>query len=121
MDRVSQELVTPRGLRTLAPSDPRYQGRFEGDMAQRDAAYHQGTVWPWLLGSYATALVKFTGDTAAARNSLRPVKEMLKEYGLGGVAEVYDAEMPQRPGGCPWQGWSAAEILRAWVEDIGGE
>jgi len=121
LDRVGQELLTPRGLRTLSPSDPRYQGRFEGDMAQRDAAYHQGTVWPWLLGSYATALVKFTGDTAAARNALRPVKEMLKEYGLGGVAEVYDAEMPQRPGGCPWQVWSAAEILRAWVEDIGGE
>ena len=121
LDRVGQELLTPRGLRTLAPSDPRYQGRFEGDMARRDASYHQGTVWPWLLGSYATAVVKYTGDTAAARNALRPVKEMMKEYGLGGVAEVYDAEMPQRPGGCPWQVWSAAEILRAWVEDIGGE
>jgi glycogen debranching enzyme len=65
--------------------------------------------------------VKYRGDTAAARNALRASKEMLKEYGLGGIAEVYDGEMPQRAGGCPWQAWSSAEILRAWVEDIGGE
>ncbi len=121
LDRVDMELLTPCGLRTLAPSDPRYTGRFEGDMASRDAAYHQGTVWPWLLGSYATAVVKYRGDTAGARNALRASKEMLKEYGLGGIAEVYDGEMPQRAGGCPWQAWSSAEILRAWVEDIGGE
>jgi len=86
-----------------------------------DAAYHQGTAWPWLLGSYATALVKFMNDRQEAKTTLRNAKEMLQQYGLGGLAEVYDGDEPQAPGGCPWQAWSVAEFLRAWTEDVQGD
>ncbi len=118
---VERALLTPYGLRTLDPADAAYIGRYEGSMAERDAAYHQGTVWPWLLGPFATALVKLKGDRAGARRVLRPARDMLMEYGLSGIAEVYDGDPPHRPGGCPWQAWSVAEILRAWVEDAAGD
>lgn len=121
LDTVTRELLTPCGLRTLGPSEPEYKGRFEGTMPERDAAYHQGTVWPWLLGPYVTALVRYTGDRKEARQVLRNARNLMEQYGLGGVAEVYDGDLPQSPGGCPWQAWSAAEILRAWMEDIGGD
>lgn len=117
---VSQHLLTPVGLRTLGPDEPGYRGRYEGPMPDLDAAYHQGTAWPWLLGSYATAIVKLTGDKQEARRVLKKAKEMLSESGLGGISEVYDGDGPQNPGGCPWQAWSVAEILRAWVEDAEG-
>lgn len=118
---VERELLTPYGLRTLGPNASGYRGRFEGPLSELDAAYHQGTVWPWLLGPYATALVKLTGDRQEARRVLKGARDMLSEYGLGGIAEVYDGDSPHRPGGCPWQAWSVAEILRAWIEDAGGE
>ncbi len=118
---VQRELLTPIGLRTLGRNEPGYRPRFEGDMGSRDSAYHQGTVWPWLLGSFATALVRHGADVREARKSLRSAISMLWEYGLGGVAEVYDGDPPHRPGGCPWQAWSVAEILRAWEEDCGGD
>jgi glycogen debranching enzyme len=73
------------------------------------------------LGSFATALVRHGADVREARKSLRSAISMLWEYGLGGVAEVYDGDPPHRPGGCPWQAWSVAEILRAWEEDCGGD
>lgn len=115
---VARELLTPMGLRTLGPSEPGYRGRFEGSMSDRDASYHQGTVWPWLLGSYSTAIVKYFSDRGEARRVLRVGREMLNEYGLGGIAEVYDGDAPHRPGGCPWQAWSVAEFLRSWADDI---
>lgn len=118
---VGTELATPYGLRTLGPDEPGYRGRFEGSMAERDAAYHQGTVWPWLLGPYATAVAKFGEGPMEARRLLRQARTMLTEDGLGGIAEVYDGDSPQRPGGCPWQAWSVGEILRAWVEDARGD
>ena len=118
---VGTELATPYGLRTLGPGEPGYAGRYEGDMARRDAAYHQGTAWPWLLGPYATAVARFGEGPAEARRLLREAKAMLLECGLGGISEVYDGDSPQRPGGCPWQAWSVAEILRSWVEDARGE
>lgn len=118
---VERELLTPYGLRTLGPRETGYRGRYEGPMSERDAAYHQGTVWPWLLGPYATALVRLANDKPEARRVLRAAREMLSEQGLGGIAEVYDGDSPHRPSGCPWQAWSAAEILRAWVEDAGGD
>ncbi len=118
---VERELLTPVGLRTLGPSEPGYRGRFHGPLPELDAAYHQGTVWPWLLGPYVSALVKLTGDRQEAKQVLRHAKSMLTEYGIGGIAECYDGDTPQRPGGCPWQAWSVAEILRAWVEDAGGD
>ncbi len=121
LDVVTTELLTPMGLRTLGREEPGYRGKFKGPLAELDAAYHQGTAWPWLMGSYVTALVRFTGDKKQARKILRHAKEMLTEYGLGGIAEVYDGDLPQSPGGCPWQAWSVAEFLRAWVEDVQGD
>jgi predicted glycogen debranching enzyme len=113
---VEERLLTPKGLRTLAPNEMGYQGRFEGPMKARDASYHQGTVWPWLLGSYAVAVLRVTGDVERAKSSLASLEEMLMECGLGGISEVYDGDPPQRPGGCPWQSWSMAEAIRALHE-----
>ncbi len=121
LDAVTRELLTPVGVRTLAPNEPEYRGRFQGPLPDLDAAYHQGTVWPWLLGPYVSALVKLTGDRKEAKRVLREAREMLHQYGLGGVAECYDGDEPQGPGGCPYQAWSTAEILRAWVEDAKGD
>ena len=118
---VARELLTPVGLRTLGPREPGYKGKYVGSLPELDAAYHQGTAWPWLLGSYATAIVKFQNDRPEAKMILRNAKGMLNEYGLGGLAEVYDGDEPQAPGGCPWQAWSVAEFLRAWTEDVQGD
>ncbi|MCC6686334.1 MAG: glycogen debranching enzyme family protein [Fimbriimonadaceae bacterium] len=118
---ISRELLTPAGLRTLAPDDVKYRGRFEGPLAELDAAYHQGTVWPWLMGPYVSAMVRLTGDKVEARRLLKNAKDLLHEYGLGGIAEVYDGDKPRNAGGCPWQAWSVAEWLRAWVEDADGK
>jgi glycogen debranching enzyme len=113
---VRKELLTPVGLRTLGPQEPGYRGRFQGPLRELDAAYHQGTVWPWLLGPYVSAVLRVTGDRAEARRALKAVPRMLGEYGLGGIPECYDGDAPRAPGGCPWQAWSAAEALRAWNE-----
>ncbi len=118
---VEQLLFTPYGLRSLGPDEPGYRGRYKGHLPDLDAAYHQGTVWPWLLGPYCTALVRLRGDKAEAKRILKNARTMLAEHGLGGIAEVYDGDEPQDPGGCPWQAWSVAEILRSWVEDAGGD
>lgn len=121
LEVVTRELLTEFGLRTLGPSEPGYRGRFAGPLSELDAAYHQGTVWPWLLGPYVTAMVKLTGDKREAKHVLAAAKTMLWEEGLGGISEVYDGDEPRSPGGCPWQAWSVAEILRAWIEDAGGK
>jgi glycogen debranching enzyme len=118
LQAVTRDLLTPYGLRTLGPGEQGYRGRFRGPLRELDAAYHQGTVWPWLLGPYLTALVRLTGDRAEAKRIVRGVRTMLEDYGLGGIAEVYDGDSPHGPGGCPWQAWSVAEILRAWHEDV---
>lgn len=118
---ISKKLYTARGMRTLDPDESGYRGRFEGPMFELDSAYHQGTVWPWLLGPYASALVRVKGDKAEAKRVLKTAKTMLQECGLSGIAEVYDGDEPQRPAGCPWQAWSVGEVLRAWIEDVGGD
>jgi glycogen debranching enzyme len=107
------QLWTPRGLRTLSPRSSGFRARFEGGMADRDSAYHQGTVWPWLTGSLIAAVLRVRGDAVLARSLLQTQMGALHEQGFFGVAEVYDAVAPHRPGGCPWQAWSAAELLRA--------
>lgn len=117
LDVVERELLTPVGLRTLGPREPGYRGRYDGPLPELDAAYHQGTVWPWLLGPYCSAVVRFRGDRSEAKRILKGAREMLSERGLGGISEVYDGDEPRRPGGCPWQAWSVAEILRSWCED----
>jgi predicted glycogen debranching enzyme len=117
LDVVTRELLTPFGLRTLSPRDPRYAGRYEGDPRRRDGAYHQGTVWPWLMGPYTDALLSVKGRSAPilaqARELLRPLITM-QAGGINTLPEVFDGDMPQRPGGCISQAWSVAEVLRAW-------
>jgi predicted glycogen debranching enzyme len=113
---VERELVTPLGLRTLARGELGYRPRYEGDPVSRDSAYHQGTVWPWLIGPYATAYLNAFGRTAETRAHVRallvPLERHLDEACLGQVSEVLDADEPHRPGGAPAQAWSVAEILR---------
>jgi predicted glycogen debranching enzyme len=124
VDKAQEHLLTPYGLRSLAPSDPQYRGRYTGDRTSRDGAYHQGTVWPWLLGPFITAYVKVNGNTEAARRQaaewLIPLKQHLADAGLGHISEVLDGDAPHRPGGCIAQAWSVGEILRAYVEDVKG-
>lgn len=119
-----RELYTPFGLRTLSPSDRAYHPRYGGGPAERDAAYHQGTVWPWLVGPLVTALRRAAGrpeeSRRAAARMLQPFAAHLREAGVGYISEVFDAEYPHRPGGCIAQAWSVAEVLRAYAEEILG-
>ncbi len=119
---VEQHLLTPYGLRSLAPGDPRYRGRFEGDPSSRDSAYHQGTVWPWLMGPFISAYVQVNERSEKARKQAELwIAELLRyseEEGLGQIPEVFDGDAPHRAGGCMAQAWSVAEILRACVEDV---
>jgi glycogen debranching enzyme len=117
VSQVEAKLLTPLGLRSLAPDEPGYAPRYEGGVGPRDGAYHQGTVWPWLLGPFVEAWVRVRGDTAAARREararfLRPVLAHLDEAGLGHISEIADAEPPHTPRGCPWLAWSVGEALR---------
>lgn len=120
---VQRHLLTPLGLRSLSPLDDRYAGRCEGSVWSRDAAYHQGTVWAWLMGPFVSAYVRAHGRTAqakaAARDMLNGFEEHLTEAGLGLVSEIFDGDEPHLPRGCIAQAWSVAELLRALVEDIG--
>ena len=113
---VEEELLTPRGLRTLSPKDSRYVGRYGGDPTSRDGAYHQGTVWPWLMGPYITAYSKTFGKVAGqefATEWLNNFRPHIEEAGLGQVSEIFDADPPHTPRGCIAQAWSVAELLRA--------
>ena len=120
VDAVEAKLVTPPGLRSLAPGADAYAPRYEGGPASRDAIYHQGTVWPWLLGPFVDAWLRVRRDTAAARHEarrrfLQPLMEHLETAGLGHVSEITDAEAPFTPRGCPFQAWSLGELLRIMV------
>src|SRR6266851_3309042 len=124
VEKVQEHLLTPYGLRSLAPSDPQYRGRYTGDPTSRDGAYHQGTVWAWLLGPFITAYVKVNGGSDAVRSQaaewLTPLKDHLADAGLGQISEIFDGDAPHRPCGCIAQAWSVAEILRTYVEDVKG-
>ena len=109
---VERELLTPLGLRTLAPDDPRFIGTYAGDQRSRDAAYHQGIVWPWLLGAYADACAWVYGDAARAGALLEPFREHLLAGGIGTISEIAEGVPPYRPCGCIAQAWSVAELLR---------
>lgn len=103
LETVECLLLTPYCLRTLAPNDSRYRGRYEGDPQSRDAAYHQGTVWPWLMGPFITAYLRInhTKDARAkVAKWLKPLRRHLVEAGLGQVSEVFDGDPPHRPAGC---------------------
>ena len=118
---IDEHLLTPRGLRSLAPSDPAYCARYAGGPWERDSAYHQGTVWGWLIGPYITALCRCYGQKGRQRGRalLDGFAAHLHEAGLGTVSEIFDAEPPFAPRGCIAQAWSVAELLRAGVEDVG--
>jgi glycogen debranching enzyme len=124
VEKVQEHLLTPYGLRSLAPSDPQYRGRYFGDPVSRDGAYHQGTVWPWLIGPFITGYVKVHGGNDAARRQaaewLAPLKHHLCDAGLGHISEIFDGDPPHCPRGCIAQAWSVAEVLRAYVEDVKG-
>ena len=118
---VQSHLLTPYGLRTLAPSDPNYHGRYGGDPQSRDAAYHQGTVWPWLLGPFLSAYLDVHGHSAEARRQTAEwtaeLRRFVEDEGVGQVPEVFDGDPPHRPGGCIAQAWSVAELLR-WSTEV---
>jgi len=117
LDVVEQKLVTPFGLRSLAPDDPDYKKRYFGDLRARDAAYHQGTVWGWLVGPWVDAWLKVhPDDRAGARRFLEGSMSALGAFGLGTIGEIFDAEPPYTPRGCIAQAWSVAEVLRCWVK-----
>jgi len=118
VDVVERELLTPYGLRTLNRQHPSYKGRYEGPMRRRDEAYHQGTVWPYLIGSFVEAYVKVHDCSAASRTQaaewLEPLLQHVVDDGcLGSIAEVFDGDTPQRPQGCVAQAWSVGEVIRA--------
>jgi predicted glycogen debranching enzyme len=117
VDAVERALWTPKGLRTLSPEDPRYRGRYEGGVEERDEAYHQGTVWPWLAGPFIEAWVRVRGSTPETRREARarflePLLAAAGETGLGHLPEIADGDAPHAPRGCPFQAWSVGEALR---------
>jgi predicted glycogen debranching enzyme len=118
VDAVERTLLTPLGLRSLAPTEPGYRPRYGGSVFERDSGYHQGTVWPWLLGPFVEAWLRVRGNSATARQEadqrfLAPLRAHLESAGLGHISEVADAEPPHTPGGCPFQAWSLGELLRS--------
>lgn len=114
LDIAERELLTARGLRTLSPRNPHYKGLYRGGQDERDAAYHQGTVWPWLIGPYAEASLRLYGERAVKRISelIAGFEEVMDEHGISTISEVYDGDPPHMPGGTVSQAWSVAEILR---------
>ena len=113
------KLLTPVGLRSLAPGEPDYKPRYFGDLRARDAAYHQGTVWAWLIGPFIDAWLKVhPDDRAAARRFLDGFEPHLAEAGIGSISEVFDAEPPFTPRGCIAQAWSVAEVLRCLEKTV---
>jgi len=117
MEVATKRLLTPVGLRSLAPGHPDYKARYDGDLRSRDAAYHQGTVWAWLIGPYVDAWLKLHPDRPAeARQFLAGLVAHLEEACIGSISEVFDAEPPYLPRGCIAQAWSVAEVLRCWVK-----
>lgn len=112
VDQVEAHLLTPLGLRTLAPSDPAYRPHYAGGVVERDGAYHQGTVWPWLMGPFVEAWLRVRGAAGVRERFLAPLYAHLDHYGLDHVSEVADGDAPHAPGGAPFQAWSLAELLR---------
>jgi predicted glycogen debranching enzyme len=117
LDTVRARLFTPVGLRSLAPGHPDYKPRYDGDLSARDAAYHQGTVWAWLIGPFVDAWLRVhPHDREAARRMLEGFPAHLGEAGVGSISEIFDADPPFTPRGCIAQAWSVAEVLRAWIK-----
>jgi predicted glycogen debranching enzyme len=116
VDVVSEKLLTAYGLRTLSADHEDYKQHYRGNLRERDAAYHQGTVWPWLIGHYIDAYLRVYPDPVKARSLLEAFPRHLYDAGVGSISEIFDAEQPFEPGGCIAQAWSIAEVLRAWLK-----
>ena len=101
-------------MRSLAPEHPAYVGVYGGDQKTRDAAYHQGTIWAWLIGPFVEAHYRVYRDQEMARSFLAPFEHHLADDGLGTIAEIFEGDAPFAPRGCIAQAWSVAEVLRAW-------
>jgi glycogen debranching enzyme len=116
---VERDLLTPRGLRTLSPQNEYYKGIYEGNQEQRDNAYHQGTVWPWLLEHYCEAYLSLYKESGLnkVKEIINGFEETIMEYGIGTIAEIYDGNPPHKPRGAVSQAWSVASLLRI-VEKI---
>jgi glycogen debranching enzyme len=117
LEAARRRLLTPVGLRSLAPEHPDYKPKYYGDLRSRDAAYHQGTVWGWLIGPYIDAWLKVhPEDRIRARGLLDGFIAHLGEACIGSISEIFDAEEPYTPRGCIAQAWSVAEVLRCWLK-----
>ncbi len=117
MKVVTERLLTPVGLRSLAPGSPDFKAKYYGDLRSRDAAYHQGTVWAWLIGPYVDAWLRLNpGCNSEARRFIAGLEPHFNEQCIGSISEVFDAEPPYTPRGCIAQAWSVAEALRCWVK-----
>jgi predicted glycogen debranching enzyme len=114
VDACTRQLLTSHGLRSLAPDDAAYIGHYGGDRRQRDGAYHQGTVWGWLIGPFVQAHLRVYGDREQARSFLRPLLQQLSGHGVGSLSEIFDGDAPFWPRGCVGQAWTVAEVLYAW-------
>jgi predicted glycogen debranching enzyme len=117
VESVESRLLTPIGLRSLAPGEPGYIGRYEGGVLERDGSYHQGTVWPWLIGPFVEAWIRVRGNTHDAKAEaharfLSPLLQHLDRAGIGHISEIADGDAPHTPRGCPFQAWSLAEVIR---------
>ena len=116
LECVRDRLLTPVGLRTLSPDHADYKSKYFGDLRARDAAYHQGTVWAWLIGPFIDAWLRvYPKDRKGARALLENFRPHLDEACVGSISEIFDAEAPFTPRGCIAQAWSVAEVLRAWA------
>jgi len=121
VDICAWHLVTSHGLRSLAPGEPGYAGHYGGSPRDRDAAYHQGTVWGWLLGPFALAHHRVYQNSAAAFSFLEPLGRQIYASGLGTLSEIFDGDAPFTPRGCIAQAWTVAEVLRVWTEIAAGK
>jgi glycogen debranching enzyme len=114
---VTRELLTPVGLRSLSPRDPNYKPQYYGDLRDRDAAYHQGSVWAWLIGPYIDAWIKLNPDRLSeARKFLEGFVTHVDDACVGSISEISDGDPPHTPRGCIAQAWSVAEVLRCWAK-----
>jgi len=115
VDICARKLVTSFGLRSLSPDDPQYKGEYAGDSWHRDSAYHQGTVWGWLLGPFVLAHLRVYNDPSLAASFLEPMASHLNVHGVGTASEIFECSAPFRPRGCIAQAWTVGEVLRAWT------
>ena len=115
VDICGQQLLTSHGLRSLSPQHPEYQGTYGGDSFSRDGAYHQGTVWGWLIGTYALAHLQVYKNPEQVREILAPMANHLLAHGVGSLSEIFDGDAPMQPRGCIAQAWTVAEVLRVWA------